>query len=57
MSSRSIPTRDGAIGRFFHLGHRGKRLMQVSFWLGILGAIQGVTSALRQWTAARFRID
>jgi hypothetical protein len=30
----------------------GKRLAQVPFWLGILGAIQGVTSALQQWIAA-----
>jgi hypothetical protein len=29
----------------------GKRLVQVPFWLGILGAIQGVTSALQQWIA------
>ena len=29
----------------------GKRLVQVPFWLGILGAIQGVTSALQQWMA------
>ena len=29
----------------------GKRLVQVPFWLDVLGAIHGVTSALQQWTA------
>jgi hypothetical protein len=29
----------------------GKRLVQVPFWLGILGAIQGVSTALQQWIA------
>lgn len=27
----------------------GKRLVQLPFWLGILAAIEGVTTALQQW--------